>query len=204
MNRVQRRHAAAQPAPANRRNLILYSSLGLVAVIIVVAVAFASRVPKAASDAPIYAKVSVGQDAPSFAAATTAGPFDSTKTGGKPVLLEVFAAWCPHCQHETSILNDLYQKYHSKVDFVAVSGSNVAMDGNSEETQADVVDFAQRFSVKYPIAYDPTLDVAKKYLQGGFPTIVVINRDNKVSSVDDGEIDEGTLVKRLNSALGSS
>jgi thiol-disulfide isomerase/thioredoxin len=201
MNRVQRRHAAAKPAPSSRRSLIMYGSLALVAVIIIAAVAFASRVPKAASDAPIYAKLTTGQDAPAFDVSTTAGRFDSTKPDGKPTLLEVFAAWCPHCQAETSVLNQLYGKYGSKVNFVAVSGSNVAMDGDSAETQADVVDFAKRFDVKYPIAYDANLDVAKKYLQGGFPTIVIINKSNKIASVDDGEIDEATLAKRLNSVL---
>jgi thiol-disulfide isomerase/thioredoxin len=200
MNRVGRRNAAAAP-PVNRRKLILYGSLALIAIIAIVAVALASRVPKAASDAPTFAKLNVGDPAPPFAAATTAGPFDSTKTDGKPVLLEVFATWCPHCQHETSVLNQLYAKYGSRIDFVAVSGSAMGMDENSPETQADVVTFGQTFSVRYPIAYDSTLDVAKKYLQGGYPTIVVISKANKIASIDDGEIDPATLSKRINAVL---
>lgn len=199
MSRVQRR-ASAAPSP-DRRKLILYGSLGLLAIIAIVAVALASRVPKAASDAPIYAKLAVGDPAPQFAAATTAGPFDSTKTGGKPILLEVFATWCPHCQRETSVLNELYAKYNGKADIIAVSGSNVGMDGNAAESQADVMNFVQQFGVKYPVAYDSTLDVAKKYLQGGYPTIVLIDKANKVAYVDSGEIDKATLAKRLNAAL---
>lgn len=185
----------------DRRKLILYGSLGLIAIIAIVAVALASRVPKAASDAPVFAKLQVGDPAPQFAAATTAGPFDSAKTDGKPILLEVFATWCPHCQRETSVLNDLYKKYNGKIDIVAVSGSNVGMDSNSAETQADVMTFAQQFSVKYPIAYDANLDVAKKYLQGGYPTIVVIDKTNKIAYVDSGEIDQATLAKHLNAVL---
>jgi thiol-disulfide isomerase/thioredoxin len=143
----------------------------------------------------------IGDAAPRFAAATTAGPFDSATADGKPILLEVFATWCPHCQHETSVLNDLYKQYNGKVDIVAVSGSNVGMDSNSAETQADVMHFAQQFSVKYPIAYDANLDVAKKFLQGGYPTIVVIDKARKVAYVDSGEIDKATLAKHLNAAL---
>jgi len=199
MSRVQRRQASAPST--DRRKLILYGSLGLIAIIAVIAVALASRVPKAASDAPMYAKLSVGEAAPQFAAATTAGPFDSAKAGGKPVLLEVFATWCPHCQHETSVLNQLYAKYGGKVDIVAVSGSNVGMDGNAAETQEDVMTFAQHYAVKYPIAYDANLDVAKKFLQGGYPTIVVIDKANKIAAVEDGEVDGATLTKQLNAVL---
>ncbi len=199
MSRVQRRQAAAPGA--DRRKLILYGTLGVIALIAIIAVALASRVPKSASDAPLYAKLSVGDAAPPFAVATTAGPFDLSKPDGKPTLLEIFATWCPHCQNETSVLNQLYEQYGQKVNFVAVSGSNVGMDGNSPESQADVVSFAQRFDVKYPIAYDPNLDVAKKYLQGGYPTIVVIDKANKIAAIDSGEVDRATLAKRLRAVL---
>ena len=37
--------------------------------------------------------------APQFEVATTAGYFDLSKTR-KPVFLEIFATWCPHCQRE--------------------------------------------------------------------------------------------------------
>lgn len=196
--RVQRR---AAPPKGDRRKLILYGSLGLIAIVAIVAVAFASRVPKTASEAPTIAHLTVGQTAPSFSVSTTAGPFDSTKTDGKPILLEVFATWCPHCQHETSVLNDLYSRFGSKVDFVAVSGSTMGMDGSTPESQADVIAFAQHFDVRYPVAYDPTMDVATKYLQGGYPTIVVIGKDDKVASVDDGEIPAATLAKRISAVL---
>jgi thiol-disulfide isomerase/thioredoxin len=185
----------------NRRKLIMYGSLGLLAIIAIVAVALASRVPKAASDAPMYAKLSVGDTAPQFAAATTAGPFDSANAGGKPTLLEVFATWCPHCQHETSVLNQLYAQYGGKANIVAVSGSNVGIDGNASESQEDVMNFVHQFAVKYPVAYDPNLDVAKKYLQGGYPTIVLIDKANKIAYIDSGEIDEATLAKHIKAAL---
>lgn len=198
MSRVQRRQAAVG---IDRRKIVLYSSLGLIAIIAIVAVGLASRVPKTASDAPSYAQLTKGQAAPPFSVSTTAGPFDSTKTDGKPILLEVFATWCPHCQHETSVLNPLFTKWGKQIDFVAVSGSATGMDESSPETQADVYDFAQKFEVRYPVAFDQDLDVAKKYLQGGYPTIVVIDKQGKIASVDDGEVDPATLTQRIKSVL---
>ena len=33
----------------------------------------------------------------------------------------------------------------------------------------DVLEWVRRFHVEYPVAYDPVLNVANLYLQGGFP-----------------------------------
>jgi cytochrome c biogenesis protein CcmG, thiol:disulfide interchange protein DsbE len=140
-----------------------------------------------ASQSPIVGKAQVGQPAPPFQVATTAGLFDLSKTE-KPVFLEVFATWCPHCQHEAPVVDRLYRKYRDKVYFVGVSGSDTAMDGTSTSSELDVLQWAQRFKVQYPVAYDPVLNVANLYLQGGFPTFAVIGKDKKVAYLDSGEV----------------
>jgi peroxiredoxin len=205
MNRAERRPTvpsrAQLAAAAQRRRIAVIGSLCVMAVVIVVAIALASRVPKAASDAPINTALAVGQKAPEFQLATTAGPFDLANAGGKPTLLELFATWCPHCQHETAVLNDLYPKYRAKANVVAVSASPYSMDRTAPESQADVVDFMTKFSVIYPVAFDPTLGVANKYLQGGFPTVVLIGADGIVRGIRDGEIPEADLSKALDAVL---
>jgi peroxiredoxin len=206
MNRVERRQGggptqAELRAQAQRRRAILFGSLAMLAIVILIAVGLASRVPKAASEAPSYAKIKVGDKAPTFAVSTTGGLFDLANAGGKPTLLEVYATWCPHCQKETATLNALYDAYHTKANIVAVSGSPYAIDESSPETQADVAAFMERFSVRYPLAFDPSLDVAKKYLQGGFPTIVLIGKDGTVVGLRDGEVPGPDLSKALDAAV---
>ena len=123
-----------------------------------------------ASQAPIVGKAALSKTAPQFEVSTTAGLFNLSKTQ-KPVFLEVFATWCPHCQRMTSVVDRLYAAYRSRVDFVAVSGSDTAMDGTSSSSQRDVLDWVKRFNVKYPVGYDPILDVANLYLAGWFPDV---------------------------------
>ena len=185
-------------APADRRKLILYATLGVVLIAIVVAVGLAQRnaIPKAASEAPIQAKLKVGDTAPNFSVATNAGPFDLSQIS-EPVLLEVFATWCPHCQRETATLNDLTTKYGGKVAIVAVSGSPQGMNGSDPESQADVNAFGAQFNVRYPIAYDPDLKVAQLYLQGGFPTLVMIDKSKKITTVKSGEVTQADLEKAI-------
>jgi cytochrome c biogenesis protein CcmG/thiol:disulfide interchange protein DsbE len=175
----------------SRRALALVTVV-VVAIIAIAAVLFYNFGPghrsvQTASQSPIVGKAQVGQPAPTFEVSTTGGLFDLA-TVDKPVFLEVFATWCPHCQRETVVVDKLYNRYRSRVAFVAVSGSETAMDGTSASSQLDVLDWTRRFNVQYPVAYDPLLNVANLYLQGGFPTFALIGKDKKVAYLNSGEI----------------
>ena len=187
----------------NQRQIGIASIVAVV-VIVVVAVAWyalrPSRELQNASRVPIVGKAQVGQPAPEFVVATTAGLFDLRKTN-KPVFIEVFATWCPHCQRETAVIDRLWQKYRAQVDFVAVSGSETAMDGTSAASQRDVLDWAQRFHAQYPVAYDPLLNVANLYLQGGFPTLAIVDKNKNVAYLNSGEISYDDLDAAIKKAL---
>ncbi|MBV8750507.1 MAG: TlpA family protein disulfide reductase [Candidatus Eremiobacteraeota bacterium] len=183
-------------APRDNRKIILWATVAVVVIAVIAGVGWASRVPKAASEAPIQAHLKVGDTAPTFSVATNAGQFDLAQVS-TPVLLEVFATWCPHCQRETSVLNQIATKYAGKVAIVAVSGSPQGMDGSSAETQSDVNAFGQQFAVRYPLAFDPDLKVASQYLQGGFPTLVLIDKSKKVTWIKDGEVAESDVEKAI-------
>ena len=192
--------ATARPFPIQR--VVLWSTIALLAVVGVVAIGIANHsVPQIATEAPPLSFVAKGDPAPDFSVATTQGAF-RLSDAQRPVLVEVFATWCPHCQRETAALNRLYDTYRSRMEFVAVSGSPYARDRVSPESQADVLEFARYINVRYPIAYDPTLTAAKGYLQGGFPTIAVVGTDKKVAYIGSGEISEATLNAQIRALLG--
>jgi thiol-disulfide isomerase/thioredoxin len=182
-------------------------SAAIVAAIVVFAL-LRSRHPSPqlqnASYAPTIGAAQVGKPAPEFKIPTTDGTFDLDKQT-RPVLLEVFATWCPHCQHETAVMKQLYRSFGSRVSFIAVPGSTTAMDGVSPESEEDVFAFMQRFDVHYPTAiYDPTLTVANQYIQGGFPTLAVIGKNKNVLYLTSGETPYNTLAAQLKKALASS
>jgi peroxiredoxin len=196
MSQAQRRPAG------DPRKLLIFVTLTLIAIGIVLAVALGSRVPKAAVTPEVpTAHLSVGDVAPDFSAATTQGPFALADAKGKPVLLEVLATWCPHCQREVATLNSLYGKYKDKVAFVAVTGSPLAIDQQSPASQADLIAFQQAFKAQYPMAYDGDLTVAKKYYNAGFPTIVIIGKDGKIAYLQSGELPEAELASAIDGAL---
>ena len=187
----------------NQRVLAIVSLIVLVLLVAggILYVKFNGTQLKNASTAPINASATMGQKAPEFQLPTTAGAFDLNAVD-KPVLLEIFATWCPHCQRETVVMNQLYAAYGKRVAFLAVPGSDTGMDGASPESQLDVLNFQIRFDVKYPIAeYDPNLTVAKMYLKGGYPTIAIIDRNKTISYLNSGEVPFKELAAALNQVL---
>jgi thiol-disulfide isomerase/thioredoxin len=159
-----------------------------------------THIPKEVTSVPTQGVAKLGQTAPEFQAATTQGLFDLSKAA-KPVFLEVFATWCPHCQRETSVIDQLYAHYKGRVDFVAVTGSTLGMDHNSPASELDTVNFIKAFDVKYPVAFDPSMNVAKAYLQGGYPTLVVIDRNKKITYLSSGETSYTELATAIDNAL---
>ncbi|HVN69591.1 MAG TPA: TlpA disulfide reductase family protein [Candidatus Binatia bacterium] len=189
-NRAERRRQdRSGSAPANWGRWVAVGVTVLFAAIVAaIVVVNRQTVPRTASEAPIYAPLALGDPAPPFDVATIDGVRMNSQSIAQPIALEVFATWCPHCQKETQTLNALHQRLGSRLAIVAVSGSEIGSDHTSAETLDDVRTFASYFRVTYPIAYDPDLTVAKHYLQGGFPTIVFIDRQKRIVSVDSGEV----------------
>ncbi len=188
----------------NQRILGLISVLVLAALVIG-GVIYVKMHPSAqlqnASTAPVNAPVVIGARAPQFTMPTTQCAFD-VDAQKKPNFLEIFATWCPHCQRETVIINDLYKKYGSRVAFLSVPGSATGMDGTSPSSQFDVLNFQLAFKVKYPIGlYDPNLVVAKQYLQGGYPTIALIAKNKTIAYINSGEIPQQELAAAIERVL---
>lgn len=188
VNRAQRRQAGrSRPGTASYRWLA--ASVSILLLVAVAAVAIINRRGvEAASEAPIFAPLKVGAVAPSFEVTTVDGHrIDYAQTTG-PMLLEIFATWCPHCQKETSTLNDLHRRFGDRLNIVSVSGSKTASDGVSPESLDGIRRFVNDFGVTYPVAYDPALAVAKSYLQGGFPTLVFVDAQKHITTFESGEV----------------
>ena len=188
---------------SNYRGRLIAGTCAILAIAAVLAVGFSSRVSSVATVAIGNAPIVAGDPAPNFTLPTTGGSFDLASVD-EPVLLEVFATWCPHCQREVTTLNKLCGKYGKRLKIVAVCGSPFSNpETGAPETQADVVAFAQYFKATYPVAYDPDLGVAKAYLKTGYPTFVIIGADKKIAYVKSGEVSEAELDAALTSVVRS-
>jgi thiol-disulfide isomerase/thioredoxin len=134
-----------------------------------------------------------GQMARDFTLSVSGRPF-RLYASTKPVLLEMFATWCPHCRNEVPTMNALYRRYKERVTILAVTGSY------GGETPGDIPPFVRRFRVAYPIAFDRSRRVLQEFDTVGFPMYVLVGTDHRIIFQDFGEVPYAELVQPMQSA----
>ena len=144
-----------------------------------------------------------GTLAPAFTLKTPQGQSVSLSDfRGKPVLLELFATWCPHCQAEAPHLSRLAKELQPKgVAFVSINADS--------ENAASVYAFHRYFGLPYPALLDqgsPTGSftrpgasgpVTSEYHLQSFPTFYVISPTGRIAFASDGEQPDALLRQEL-------
>ncbi|MFI5255425.1 MAG: TlpA disulfide reductase family protein [Candidatus Limnocylindrales bacterium] len=95
---------------------------------------------------------------------------------GRPVWLNFFASWCPPCQQETPILEQVYEAH--RATGLALVGISV-----QETTADDVRSYATTYGLSFPIGFDATSAVFHTYQAYGLPTHYFIDRNGIVRAV---------------------
>jgi peroxiredoxin len=131
----------------------------------------------------------VGTKAPNFDLATIDGKhYTLSGLHGSPVLLEYFAVWCPHCQHEAPILNQIYSDFTPKglkiVSILASPyGPNYDTSGATDltpATKADVANFIKTYQVQQPVLIDPSFADVNVMGVGGYPTMYILDKSGVI------------------------
>ena len=98
---------------------------------------------------------------------------------GKLVWLNFWATWCPPCQAETPVLREMDERYRDQG--LAIVGVAV-----QETTVDDVREYADRYGLEYPIAFDASADIFDLYRVYALPTQFFIGPDGVVRKVVNG------------------
>jgi cytochrome c biogenesis protein CcmG/thiol:disulfide interchange protein DsbE len=96
---------------------------------------------------------------------------------GKVVLLNIWATWCKPCEEEAPSLERLYQTIKAQKhgrDFEVLA---VSIDAESRDA---VLPFQSKFSLTFPILFDPEGRVSRLYQTTGVPESFVIDRQGMI------------------------
>jgi peroxiredoxin len=117
--------------------------------------------------------VGIGDSAPKFAVTTENGQqISRSEFGGKLLVVNFWATWCPPCIEEMPSLNQ-FASTMSK-DGVVVLG--ISIDRNEKAYR----DFLQRNQLSFLVARDPEENISSSYGTFKWPETYVINRDGRV------------------------
>lgn len=107
---------------------------------------------------------------------------------GTPLVVNLFASWCPSCLAEMPTFERASHDYAGRVVIVGV---------DTQDTPQDGLSFARQLGISYPLLVDTNHADLYASLQGqGMPVTAFIRRDGTVMRVYSGALDE-TLLRQL-------
>lgn len=128
--------------------------------------------------------VAVGTAAPAFTVQDVDGVSHSLADyKGKVLVTEFMATWCPHCQEETPVYNQVYDNYVAQGKDVVVMGINATPRGHDNVSPATIEDlkwFKTNWGSKYPLMFDKALASAQAYGINSYPSVYIIDKQGVV------------------------
>lgn len=117
--------------------------------------------------------INAGDTAPDFKITTDSGKtVTRSDFGGKVLVLNFWASWCPPCVEETPSL-EAFQKVMGPEGVVVLG---VSIDANEKLYRQ----FKDRFRVTFPTARDPEANVSSSYGTFQIPETYIIDSSGKV------------------------
>ena len=167
-----------------RWSALLIGAIALGVVWIVV-----SRTPTPIAGASAPPSPQIGFAAPDFTLDTLDGEtIKLSELRGQPVLINLWASWCPPCRAEMPALDAVYRKYR-EAGFVVL-----AVNATYQDSEADARAFAQNLGLTFPILLDRDGATSQRYRLQALPTSYFVGRDGIIRDIVIGGPMSETLI----------
>ena len=122
---------------------------------------------------------------------------DLSGKSGKPMVINLWATWCPHCVVEMDAYEKLYGEYADRVEFVMLDAAN-----SKSELEA-AREYVQESGHAFPVYFDSNRDIAKALSATVIPLTAIVSRDGKVVVTHTGEITYETMKSTFDKILSA-
>ena len=152
------------------------------ALLILMALALLFLVLAMGSASADEAEGSLGQPMPDFTVTTISGErftLSEVLKTKDAVLVNFWATWCGPCISEFPLMEQAYELYKGRVEIIALS--------TEAGDTADVMRaFAEENGLSFPIANDSEAGIGERFVNGGIPTSVLVDRFGNVVLIEVG------------------
>ncbi len=112
---------------------------------------------------------------------------------GKPVLVNLWASWCPPCRAE---MTDLIRYYNSHQ-----ADGLVLLAVNSEDNSDSAQQFVREKQMPFPVLFDPNGNAERTFGANGLPSTYLIDRTGALRFSWTGQISPSILDQRVTPLL---
>ncbi len=182
----------------NKRNALM-AAIALVALIAVGAIAYqmlnTAKTPAPSSEPLSAGTAEVGAPGEAAEQPENHGPTVYTEDGSpktlleladsKPLVINIWATWCPYCVQEMPDFKELYQEYGDRVSFAFVN----ATDGRRETVEGAASWLRDNDFAELPAYYDTSYEASAAFGARTLPTTAIVSADGQLISSAPGAID---------------
>jgi thiol-disulfide isomerase/thioredoxin len=155
----------------------------------------ASAAPTVDSASPVIRFVKDPEMAPPLQASDILGkPVSKANWGGKVVLVNFWATWCPPCREEIPELIELKKQYGDRLQIIGIS--------EDEDGPAKLLKFAQQKGMSYPIIMATPELVAAYGGVPALPTSFLVDTQGRVVTKHSGLYPIESYHREIRSLLG--
>ena len=109
--------------------------------------------------------------------------------GGRPLVVNFWATWCPYCVDELPDFQRICADYDDRVSFAFVD----VADGERERAEDAAAWLADQGFADLPAYYDTSLEASTSFGAYALPTTVVVSADGEILTITTGRVDAALL-----------
>ena len=114
---------------------------------------------------------------------------------GKPIIINLWATWCPPCKRELPHFEKYYKQYGDKIQFLMIDV------WEEKSIQNDVKKFISDNGYTFPVFYDYDSSADAAYGMGAIPVTIVINSSGELVEQHLGSMEEYELKALIDKIL---
>lgn len=118
---------------------------------------------------------------------------------GTPIVVNVWATWCPPCRAELPYFNAAAEQYEGQIRFMMVD----LTDGSTDTVDSATAFIREENGFSFPLYFDVDFSAAQAYQINAIPVTLFIRADGSLFHQQIGGMDEATLNSYIQQLLAN-
>ncbi|XJS10831.1 TlpA family protein disulfide reductase [Aerococcaceae bacterium WGS1372] len=116
---------------------------------------------------------------------------------GEPMIINIWASWCPPCRDEMPLFEQAYQEYGEDITFLMLN----ALESRPSETKEVALNYVESIDLSMPVYFDNKFANQIEFSASTLPLTAVLDADGEVVEIVRGQVSPAKLKQMINKVL---